>query len=204
MAKFNEILTGRFNRALQKGLQLKGGPPSAQLASEIMPTLAHFRGREDRFLESWNLYGSAGAGVATAGIVTGFRLRNPKTSGVVAVVEKLYFHNRQGLDQVNLDFRRDNPGDFGTLATPVQLDGRNAGNSALVASSASAAVTVVGTLGTFGVTAAFQDREVILTDDQEITLLPGSALSVISGTINTSVEGAMWWRERALEESELF
>src|SRR6266852_9029470 len=84
MAKFNEILTGRFNRALQKSLQLKGGPPAAQLASEIMPTLAHFRGREDRFLESWNLYGSAGAGVATAGIVTGFRLRNPKTSGVLA------------------------------------------------------------------------------------------------------------------------
>src|SRR5882762_4396490 len=37
MARFNEILTGRYNRFLQKLLQMKGGPPSAQLASEIQP-----------------------------------------------------------------------------------------------------------------------------------------------------------------------
>ncbi len=203
MARFNEILTGRFNRALQKELQLKGGPPAAQLASEIMPVLAHFRGIESRFLESWNLYAVGLASVATAGIVTGFRLRNPKTSNVVAVIQRLHFHNRQGADQVTIDFRRDNPADFGTLATPVQLDGRNAGNSAMVASSASAAVSTVGTMGIFTVTAQFQDRDIILTDDQEITLLPGSAISPISSTINTSLEGAFWWRERSLEDSEL-
>ncbi len=203
MARFNEILTGRFNRALQKELQLKGGPPAAQLASEIMPVIAHFRDREARITESWNLYAASLASTATAGIVTGFRLRNPKTSNVVAVVERIFFHNRQGADQVSLDYRADNPTDFGTVINSIALDARNPGRSALSASQASAAVTVVSTLGTFTTTAQFQDREIILTTDQELLLLPGAAISIISGTINTSVEGALWWRERALEDSEL-
>jgi len=40
MAKFNEILAGRYNRFLQKLFQMKGGPPSAQLSSEITTNIS--------------------------------------------------------------------------------------------------------------------------------------------------------------------
>jgi hypothetical protein len=207
MAKFNEILAARFNRALQKALQMKGGPPSAQLASEVMPVWNFFRGIEDRWLESWNLYAVGLAAIATAGINPALRLRNPKTSNVVGVIQRIHFHNRNavGSDIVTLDFRRDNPAQLNSLATAASLDGRNAGQSVLEASfTIGTAATQVGTIGAFTAPVNSLDRDIIFSDDQELTLLPGSALTCISSTPNTSLEGAFWWRERSLEESELF
>src|SRR5260370_39185827 len=94
MAKCNEINVGRFNRALQKSLQLKGGPPSAQLASEVMPILAFFRGAEDRSLESWYRFASWAQCVATVAAHGVAQLRNPKTSGAIVVVERISFNNQ--------------------------------------------------------------------------------------------------------------
>src|SRR5260370_10296088 len=91
MAKFNEILSGRFNRALQKMLSMKGGPPSAQLATEIGTQFQFPLGVEFRNLESWFRYGAAPGLPAVAAANAVFRFRNPAGSNVVAVVEKLAF-----------------------------------------------------------------------------------------------------------------
>ena len=57
MAVFNEILVGRFNRALQKFTGIKGGPPAPTHSTEIMPVIPFPIGREFRYLESWALWG---------------------------------------------------------------------------------------------------------------------------------------------------
>src|SRR5712691_10541637 len=91
MAKFNEILAGRYNRFLQKLFQLKGGPPSAQLASEVMPVFPFFSGREHRYLEGWNTYSFQRAEVATAAITSVVRIRNPVVSNTIAIFERIIF-----------------------------------------------------------------------------------------------------------------
>src|SRR5437763_11360751 len=89
MAKFNEILVGRYNRALQKLLGMKGEPPAPQLASEIAATLSFFYGAEMRFIESWNIYGINAEASAAVGNSSGVRLRNPAASNVIAVIQRL-------------------------------------------------------------------------------------------------------------------
>src|SRR6516165_1379087 len=89
MSLYNEILTGRFNRALQKFFGIKGGPPAPQLTSEISVAVNLFWGAECRYLESWNRFG-AGFDVAAVAANSGaVRMRNPAASAVVAVFEKI-------------------------------------------------------------------------------------------------------------------
>src|SRR5260370_16777970 len=124
MAKFNEINAGRFNRALQKSLQLKGGPPSAQLASEVMPVLSFFRGAEDRSFESWFRFGSWAQCVATAGVAGVAQLRNPKTSGAIVVVERIGFNNRTSVDTITLSIGT-NDTDLPTNPALALIDNRS-------------------------------------------------------------------------------
>src|SRR6266851_4747570 len=58
MARFNEILVGRYNRSLQKLLSMKGQAVMPQLASELQPTFSFFSGAENRYLESWERFGN--------------------------------------------------------------------------------------------------------------------------------------------------
>src|SRR5229473_7164270 len=90
MAKFNEILVGRFNRALQKLLSMKGGPPSAQLATEITPNIQfNSMGQDFRALEDWYRFGIANEVLANAANQSATRLRNPATSNRIVVIEKI-------------------------------------------------------------------------------------------------------------------
>src|SRR5882672_9836321 len=89
MAKFNEILVGRFNKLLIKMFSMKGQAPAPQLASEITPSFTFLMGVETRYLEGWNRFsGSLSAGPVAAQ-TDGFQLRNPVNSGVVAVIEQI-------------------------------------------------------------------------------------------------------------------
>src|SRR5215469_96 len=92
MARFNEILVGRYNRHFQKLLSMKGEPPAPQLASEIVPGLSLFSGVEERYLQGWNRNAVPDFVTGGAAQQAGIRLRNPKTSGVVAVLEQAYFY----------------------------------------------------------------------------------------------------------------
>src|SRR5258708_14791015 len=96
MARFNEILAGRYNRYLKKLFVLKGGPPSAQLASEVMPTFSFFTGVENRYREGWDRFGTSSSQAGVAAVTSGIRLRNPLGSGTIAVVEKIFVHNAAG------------------------------------------------------------------------------------------------------------
>src|SRR5258707_6598107 len=88
MARFNEILVGRYNGFLQKLLSMKGGPPAAQLATEIGVNIGLFHGVENRYLEGWLRFGlnsSVTGGVAQFAAI---RWRNPATSNIVAEFAK--------------------------------------------------------------------------------------------------------------------
>src|SRR5437879_9618272 len=90
MAAFNEILSGRYNRFLQKLLQMKGGPPAAQLASEVGAQITLYHGSETMYLQGWELFGGGYDVGPQVGVASAVRLRNPGNSGVVGVVTKAW------------------------------------------------------------------------------------------------------------------
>ena len=57
MARFNEILVGRYNRLIQKLFGMKGDAALFQFSTEMMAVLPMFMGNENRYLESWTLFG---------------------------------------------------------------------------------------------------------------------------------------------------
>src|SRR5260370_17358202 len=91
MAKFNEVLVGRFNRALQKMFSMKGGPPAAQLATEITSNVQFNQmGMDFRYLEGWDIFGDQVNPGASAANTNGYRLRNPNNPNALAVLEKVF------------------------------------------------------------------------------------------------------------------
>lgn len=220
MAVYNEILVGRYNRFLQKITAIKGGPPAAALGGEIMPVLPlELFGVENRFLASWNRFGifssSAALGVGNRSAT---RIHNPVGSNVIAVVEKISptLTTTPVPVQVAVLTLLWTGGnlDFPTSDTPQNLDGRistptQAQTSPVchVTRPAVAAGAVVGgiiweaSLGAGGYTGPLL-LDVILTDNQEITILPGWALTMFGAALNTEVSVNWTWRERFLEDSE--
>ncbi len=217
MAKFNEILSGRFNRGLQKVFQMKGGPPSAQLASEIMPVWMIYHGTEDRVLDDWLRFAGQATSVATAGVAAGCRLRNPLNSNVIAVIELLSFFTRNlASDEVTVDIRFDNPTDLSVpnASGPGPLDPRpwtgspqltagGSGLSPLKLSGSAAVFTTNFPFLKFAAPTIFTSVNVIYTPDQELLLLPGMAITLFLGTLNSSHTVSFVWRQRALEDSEV-
>lgn len=204
MARYNEILVGRFNRSLQKLMSMKGEPPAPQLATEITPSLQLPLGTEYRYLESWNRYGFFILSNASVGAFSGIRLRNPATSGVIAVVEKLSF--RVGaVEEVNLWL-----GPVATDLTSVNTNMRRL--DARTGTIASALVLSTGTnppaLGALQLAVYDMssnpntDRDYVLFEDQEFCILPGDAFQIDGSVLNTAIKMNMQYRERALEESE--
>jgi hypothetical protein len=206
MAGYNELLIGRWNRFYQKLTGIKGSKPIQSLGPEVMPVHPLFHGAENRYLESWDLFAfspSANGGVAAQ--ATSFRIRNPKSSNVVAIIEKLsvqgavadtHFFDRGADPQTDL---------FVLTPTLTRMDPRTVRqNPTLIFSYNTAGFPTVAlnpqdlTSGEANETAQF-----IFTDNQEITLLPGDAVQVRANTIAANaVSYAIRWRERALEESE--
>ena len=179
MAKFNEILAGRYNRFLQKLFQLKGGPPSAQLASEVMPTFPFFNGRENRWLEGWNTFAFARAQVTVAGISPVVRLRNPPTSNIVAIFERLLVFN---FNTTSAPILRSGPTttDLPTVFVlgNKRLDPRGAIDSQLITSENSGAGGVLLQARLQGNTGALTFFDFIISSIGEIPLLPGDAIEI--------------------------
>src|SRR5215813_11736817 len=89
MAKFNEILVGRFNRALQKFTGIKGLVPAPTLASEIMPVFPLPFGVENRYLESWSRFTAIASTGGAVGVQPIVKFRLPANSNIVAVLERV-------------------------------------------------------------------------------------------------------------------
>ena len=207
MARFNEILSGRFNRALQKFLSMKGGPPSAQLASEVTPNIQFNQmGVDFRFLENWNRFGVGVNVPAIAAQNNSVVFRNPPLSNVMAVIERLSV--AQGiadtlvlslitgaLAQANAVGQRnmDNRTTSGTGPTLGAVCQTTFGNNVAVAGGVIGRITIPGG-GT--------DYSIITHEDQQLTIAPNDSLQVTGVAVNTVLVVNIWWRERFLEDSE--
>ncbi len=208
MARFNEILAGRYNRFLQKLFQLKGGPPAAQLASEVMPVFPFFSGREHRYLEGWNTYSFQRAEVATAAITSVVRIRNPVASNTIAIFERIIFASVLGAVPVlrSSATTTDLPTVFvtGNKRWDPRSQSGGTGDSALITSENSGAGGVLLQAKMTGITGANGFFDFIITDIGELPLLPGDAIEVDGNVVNQAIAGVTFlWRERSLEDSEL-
>jgi hypothetical protein len=203
MARFNEILVGRLNRALQKYTSIKGGPPAAQLASEIGAQINFNQmGADFRYLEGWNRFALLNNPAAVAGINCASRLRNPAGSNVIAVIERCIF-NTPAADQPQLQQQQTNA-DLSVIAFSPQmrLDPRGNPQSVLI-NSISAAGLGTGLLQKLqGFIPANSFFDFIIDTIHELPLLPGDAYQAQSNAANTACNIAWLWRERFLEDSE--
>jgi len=210
MALFNEILTGRFNRALQKYLGMKGGPPSPQLSPDIQIGIGLPLGEEFRFLEQWYLFSVAQTVAAAAANFVQMRLRNPAGSNVVAVFTKVAIiavsagSRDLAIGAATTDLTTVNNT---LIATRDNRQGIQGGGSALVFSTAQNAAPARpggGLANSFlGAYGANTVNDIMVKDTDEIVLVPGNALQITDLTPNITSGMCCWWRERALEEGEL-
>jgi hypothetical protein len=203
MALFNEILVGRYNRFLQKLMAMKGGPPSAQLASEIQPNISFFSGVENRILESWQRFALTLNQAAVAAQTNGLQLRNPNNSNVIAVIEQSTFLSNVNSDTFTLNLsNQGNPADLGAGGQGLRLDSRLLLSSTCIGSGNGASPGQIGTtikLISLQNSVMYQD---ILMEDQELILTPGDALRMTNAVVNATTRWGLIWRERFLEDSE--
>lgn len=207
MALFNEIQVGRYNRLLQKLFSMKGGAPAPQVASEIVPVLPFFFGIENRYLEQWSRFVIMTSVAAAAANTAGVRIRNPATSNVISVLEKIRL----------IMFVQQNPVALhGTATTDLatvtavtgRLDPRANPGSSMVVSNQNTAPALPVLTGSFNidqvVMPAATGGSIDLIDgaDQQYPLLPGDAYQFEANALNVALTVVLQWRERFLEESE--
>ncbi len=210
MAIFNEILEGRYNRALQKLFAIKGPPPVRQIGGEIMPTFSIFQGVENRFLESWNRFGANFSLVSVAAQITAFRFRNP-SSNIVAVIEKLSMFDTTVAQQINIAIGSTAVDLLSGQSAGISLDRRqgqaNSFNATMVLSGATNAPTLPATMILFShfLLQVNIERDFMIFEDHEIPVLPGDALDFREQSIpgGEAIHINLVWRERAMTESEL-
>ncbi len=203
MAKYNEILVGRFNRGLQKLFGMKGGVPAPQLSSEFQPNVQFPLGVEFRYLESWERFQIAMNRAALAANAGSIQARNPVGSNMIAVFEKMLVTNVAGATDFPTLTLLAKTTDLATVVSPVniRLDPRGRTNPTLILSSASPGPAPVQNILQISLPVA-TNLDVILIEDQQIPLLPGDAIVYSSGIVNQRIDVTWQWRERFLEEGE--
>lgn len=205
MARFNEILVGRYNRLVQKLFSMKGPASLVTLSDEMMPVFPLFHGAENRYLEGWNRFASAQNIAASAANTSCLRLRNPTGSNLLVCVEKVSVAFSLA-DTTNALFRGTATTDLGTVGSVLRMDSRGNPNSSAILSvqnNAATAPPLTGGLAMWGTFAAANTlQEIIYQEDQELPLLPGDAIQMQAGNVNEGLLVSIWWRERFLEDSE--
>lgn len=209
MARYNEILVGRYNRFVQKLLSLKGDASLFQFSTEMQGTLNFFSGVENRYLEGWNRFGlllSITAGAATNSLL---RVRNAAGSNVVAVIEKINVTNPTAAAYItNLRSGNLSAADAATLnvgAPTMRLDSRGNPVSSLIISSNAGSATTPASPGSTKIEGGVPVNgtyEFLQFEDQEIPILPGDVVDVFIGTAAVQMDVSWIWRERFLEDSE--
>jgi hypothetical protein len=205
MAKYNEILIGRWNRMLQKVTGIKGGPVAAQLSSDIQPVISLFSGVEHRYLESWELFATTVGTPQGAATLSKFRFRNPPNSNVVAVIISMHLTqgitadaaNRMAFGAVSTDLTTSNP-------VIARLDSRGRAQPTCL-SSTEQSVGAAGfgqSMATQGIGANADAFPVIQHSGSEIPVLPGDGFQFTASVVNAPFFVSLVWRERFLEDSE--
>jgi hypothetical protein len=203
MARFNEILVGRYNRLIQKLFGMKGDAALFQLSTEMMAMLPMFTGNENRYLESWDLFGISMGPTGGAGQQAGTRLRNPAGSNVVVVVHGMIivaggtgqnisvFQTQSNVDMTNV-----------SSTTTSRLDARGRSAPTAVPSSSINAGAAPAVQTFFMALLANSPFQLVNDAVQEIPLLPGNTLDAITTSLAANLIVSYLWRERLLEESE--
>lgn len=208
MARFNELLVGRVNRALQKWSGIKGTVPTPQLGTEVMPVVSMPWGVEMRYPESWIMHSWEVVIAALAANLNAAMLRNPASSGVIAVIIKVQYVNNGGANDnciMSLGPRTTDLPTPITIASPSCFD-RRAGTqtSAMIASIQQAAGPQTAPPDRLFITIPPGTYDLINDGVQEFPLLPGDAVAFRNGVVNQGSVWSLWWRERAIEDSEKF
>ncbi len=204
MARFNEILVGRYNRMVQKLLSMKGPATLVGFSDEAVAVFSLFYGVENRYLEGWDRFGVAvGTAAGAAGNRTVWRIRNPGGSNVLIVIEKITIPSALVQQPVGLISAVNTDLTSLQVTTGLRFDARGRGQPAAVISFQNGAVVALPTPGNWQVgVAANTMADIILFEDQEMPLLPGDALTVFSDVTAQSLTVSCFWRERFLEDSE--
>jgi len=207
MAIYNEILAPRYARMLQKLFGMKGSVPTKQLAGEITTTINLFSGVENRNLETWDRFAFSNLFLAAAGNGGGWRFRNPSSSNVIAIFEKLRIDNENAGNAVYASSLGPMTLDLATNASTAQsrMDARGRQSSTVIPSGQnSVAGVILGLSAPFArtIVAAGTGVDLILDGDHQLTVLPGDSLQVVTVVVNSEIGISALWRERFLEESE--
>ena len=204
MAKFNEILVGRFNKALQKITSMKGPAPAPQLASEIMPTMEVFHGIESRALEDWYRFGFTFETAAIGGQQNAVRFRN-QTANRIAVFEKILVMNRSA---AVAEYVLESGTSTLDLASILVLNAnlswdkrRNIGSTLVSSNGQATALPLIRE--DILIPAAGGNWDFIQSRNTEVILSPGEAIQIRFIQLAQALVTTWWWRERPLEESEL-
>jgi hypothetical protein len=202
MAKFNEILAGRFNRFLQKYLSMKGGPPAAQLATEITPGFeVEQLPVELRVLMSFDRYygGASVAGVAAQD--NAIQYVNPSGSNALMVIENLLIVV-QANATITISTAFNSPAPLTNIFAPTRIDARSNARNPLVISSGNNVNADLG-FGQGSYSLTQQMQLIAASENQEIVLAPGSGFRIRNVTVNVQLAVWMVFRSRPMEESEL-
>jgi hypothetical protein len=203
VAIFNEILSGRYNRALQKVFCIKGHPPVRQLGGEIMPVHAFYNGIENRAPEEWFRFGVGTIQGAAALPNAAVRLRNPPNSNRLVVLEKITIASIQtAIPQFILETAT-TTADLTTAVLQAirwTWDKRLDGVSPMVITSQSSAplLNIIRCVACFP---AQNTYDFITEEQHEQVLSPGEAIQCRCATA-TDMAASFWWRERKFEPEE--
>jgi hypothetical protein len=215
MARYNEILVGRFNRFVQKHFSMKGPANLVSISDEMQPIWPFFNGPENRYLESWDRFAVDIFTTAAATFQTGVRFRNPVGSNAIIVVENITIWPQGAANDPVIIAGGSATTDLGTLITVTQ------GNTMDLRTIRSAATAIISTqnnsatiplltnnasmyraVSSGAAGGGANNKSIINTDNQEITVLPGAALQFVNNAVNVGVQMDIQWRERFLEDSE--
>ena len=203
MARFNEILVGRYNRLLQKLLSMKGPASLVTLSDEAMAVFPLFSGVENRYLEGWDRFRITWNPSAIVGQTLSTQLRNPTGSGVIAVLEQISA-SAGALVGVDISQQGGNPADLAVIGAGFRLDPRTKRVATSLVISSGAGAILANNQYRISVPTGVPDVQVIITENQEWTLLPGDAIRFTAEATNVAIGIDCCWRERILEDSELF
>lgn len=185
---------------------MKGGGGLMDVDQSVQVCLPIASGAEERILEGWNIYSSSAIQSAVAANFSACNIRNPLGSNVVVVIEKITSATSVAAQMDLAVASSPNGADLaGAVPGRPRVDTRIvSGNVSVVTRDAPATDPETGYLvaaSTFQL--ANTPYDWIVTAAQEMVLTPGVNLRVVNRLVNTNLYVTLFWRERAMEASEL-
>lgn len=201
----NDLTTGAgISEALKRRYGIVDERPVQTLATDLFPMVNVQDGviPDLAFVGGVRICAAFGLGAATAAEYSGVVLRNPTGSGCIAVVRQITLNSAQaGVIRLNFD----DPGTVGTLlgVGAVAIIDTRSGSSSTVHQLPSLEFRTHHTATPVGVGIA-QTLVTSVVDGLPMILMPGTAIWVFGGTLNTNHGVSIVWQERNLNAWENF